>query len=133
MTARQQRGRPVLFDDVLRDRYVQAVAGGMRLGEAAAHVGISANVPRLHARTDRGFAVALADAKMLGKKVRTDRVPHGESRYTNYGCRCRTCTTAATTARTQRRHQETEDTGGQLVELPAAGELSPPFSLARAS
>lgn len=114
-------GRPPVFDEALRGRYLDAVAAGMPLGAAAAHVGITTNIPRRHERTDRKFTEALAEAKAVGRELRVEDVPHGESRYNNYGCRCPICTRAATAARTGRRHR---DTGGDVIGMPPPTALT---------
>lgn len=125
--ARRRPGRAVTFTPDRRQQYLDALAAGIPLGAAAAQVGISPNVPRLHQRTDPAFAQAVQEAKALGRKLRQDAAPHGESRYNNQGCRCRTCRAAATTARTNRRH-DNPDTGGNIINItppepPAPGAL----------
>lgn len=95
-------GRPVLFDDTLRQALLDAVAGGLPMGQAAAHVGIHPNVPSVHARADTQFAARLTDAKAAGRKVRAEGLPHGEYRYNHHQCRCRICTTDHTRARAAR-------------------------------
>ncbi|BCK73971.1 hypothetical protein Srufu_079240 (plasmid) [Streptomyces libani subsp. rufus] len=96
------RGRPVVFDEPAQAELLRLVADGVRLGEAAAKVGVGRDTPGQLARRNRGFAAALADAKTIGRAVRfaPERLPHGVvSTYTNHGCRCRPCTAAATRAR----------------------------------
>ncbi|MGW7283903.1 hypothetical protein ACWGH4_00130 [Streptomyces sp. NPDC054847] len=136
MTGRRlTRGRPVLFTDTLRNRYLEAVAAGMYLKDAAAHIGVSENVPQRHARTDRAFAAALKEARTAGKKVRIDELPHGEYRYNHHNCRCTNgCAQAATKNRAGRRRTaaETTDTGGQVIDLPPA-QVPHSFSLLKAS
>jgi len=130
-------GRPPLFDDHMREQYLAAVTSGMRLGPAAAHVGISPDVPTRHARTDPAFGRALTTAKAHGKKTRQEDIPHGEYRYNCHKCRCKTCTTAATRARHGRRaaDQSDEDQDGpaEVLNIRPAVESSPSFLLARAS
>ena len=142
MTNRQHRGRPPVFDDMLRARYLEAVAAGMRLGPAAVHAGVHSNVPRRHALTDPQFAAALGHAKTQGRKAREEELPHDEARYNNQRCRCRTCRAAATAGRAARRGQETgpEQGGGagvvavgRVVELTPVEGGVPPLLLARAS
>lgn len=131
MTAPRRRGRPPLFDDTLRDTFLKAVASGLYLKDAAAHVGITENIPQRHARTDPAFSQALKEAREAGRKVRAENVPHGEYRYNHHGCRCTNgCVQAATKARAGRRH-DTDDTGGQVIDLPP--QVPHPFSLLKAS
>ena len=128
---RRGRGRPALFDGPTQDRYLAAVADGMYLNAAADHIGIHRNVPTRLARTDAVFGARLDDAKAAGRKRRIDNLPHDESRYCNYKCRCPQCTTAATTARTARRAQDTppeqEEHGGESGTIhdliPGAGTV----------
>ncbi|MFF8610821.1 hypothetical protein ACF06X_33485 [Streptomyces sp. NPDC015346] len=94
------------FTEAVQARFLDAVANGMYLGEAARSVGLRADLPSRYVRTDPTFAAALADAKALGKKRRVEDAPHNEARYNNHGCRCTTCRRAATTARAGRRAQE---------------------------
>jgi hypothetical protein len=128
------RGRPLLFDTALREQYLTAVTTGMRLGDAAHHVGININLPHQHARTDPAFAEALDHARTLGKKTRDNNKPHDESRYTNQACRCTTCRTAATAARTGRRHTTSENEGdADIIDLPPPGAEPLPRQLPIAS
>ena len=136
MTGRRlTRGRPVVFTDTLRARYLEAVTAGLYLKDAAAHIGIGHNVPQRHARTDPGFAAALKEARAAGKKVRDENIPHGEYRYNHHGCRCTNgCARDATKGRAARRQTSTEttDTGGQVIDLPPA-QVPHSFSLLKAS
>ncbi|HEX5569290.1 MAG TPA: hypothetical protein VFY14_20630 [Streptomyces sp.] len=100
---RRGRGRPVVFDQDARTRYLAALETGTTAGEAAALAGVSRNVPARHAKTDRAFADAVQVARELGRKARAERVPHGESRYNHHRCRCPVCRTEATERRTGRR------------------------------
>lgn len=134
------RGRPPLFDDTKRQQFLDAVTQGMRLGQAADHVGIDRRVPTRHARTDPAFGAALDQARAIGKKVRDEKKDHDESRYNNQGCRCDLCRAAATAARTGRRHtqhedpdQTPDDPGGQVYDLTQPASSNPRFPLARAS
>lgn len=95
-------GRPVRFDDTLRQLLLDAVAAGLSMGQAAAHVGVHPNVPSNHARADSVFATRLTDAKTAGRKVRREGIPHGEYRYNCHQCRCRICTADHTRARAAR-------------------------------
>lgn len=130
-------GRPPLFDDTMREQYLAAVTSGMRLGPAAASVGISPDIPARHARTDREFGRALTAAKTLGKKTRQEDIPHGEYRYNCHKCRCPICTRAATRARHGRRAadqpDEPQDGAADVLNIRPAAESSPSFLLARAS
>ncbi|MET8746331.1 hypothetical protein [Streptomyces sp. NPDC004728] len=129
-----------LFDEKKRLRYLEAVAAGMPLADAAATAGIHHNVPRRHERTDPGFAQALADAKTAGKKIRQENVEHGEYRYNCLQCRCDVCCTAATKGRAKRRAaaQPAEAEGqsgaaGQVREIRPEPKSFSSFLLARAS
>ncbi|MFJ4887752.1 hypothetical protein [Streptomyces sp. NPDC088731] len=129
-----------LFDEEKRRRYLDAVATGMTLADAATTAGIHHNVPRRHERTDPAFAQALADAKAARKKVRQENVPHGEYRYNCLGCRCDVCCTAATQGRAKRRaaaHPAEPDgqsgAVGQVHKIRAELKSSTSFLLARAS
>ncbi|KAF0646592.1 MULTISPECIES: hypothetical protein [Streptomyces] len=124
---RRGRGRPATFTTATRRVFLDAVAAGTPLGQATQLAGVSPTTPRRHARTDPAFAADLAAAKAAGREARLANVPHGESRYNNYGCRCTTCRTAATTARTNRRHTTNPDP--QVVTLPAPAASSCPSSL----
>jgi hypothetical protein len=97
------RGRPAVFDTTLQTRYLTAITTGMRLGEAARHVGISVNVPTRLARSDPQFATRLADARAAGRKARADSKPHSEAHYNNDNCRHPDCATAARKGRAHRR------------------------------
>lgn len=99
------RGRPARFDQTMQTALLAAIADGLYLKHAAAHVGIHPNVPTRHARTDPDFAAQLADARAEGKKRRDDTKPHGEGHYNNQACRHPECRTAATRARTTRRRE----------------------------
>ncbi|MFI0929653.1 hypothetical protein ACH4TP_37880 [Streptomyces sp. NPDC021012] len=117
------RGRPITkFTAETRQRFLDQVAAGARLADAAQNVGVHHNVPHRTARTDPAFAEALATAKARGRAARQDERPHDESRYNHQACRCDTCRAAATTARTARR--TTDDS--QVLDLDANRE--PPTS-----
>lgn len=112
------RGRPPVFVDAQRDLYLQAVASGLPLTDAARAAGITPQWANRVAATDPSFHTARQLAKKEGKRVRTEALPHDEYRYNHHGCRCDICRTAATAARTGRRHQETDD--------PASTDRPPP-------
>lgn len=137
MTHSRPAHRPLTFDDRMREQYLAAVTNGMRLASAAAHVGISADIPTRYARTNPAFGRALADAKAIGKKHRQENIPHGEYRYNCHGCRCETCTTAATHARTRRRTtnqpEEGQGEAAEVLNLRTGPSSSTSFLLARAS
>lgn len=129
-----------LFDDTKRRRYLDAVATGMTLADAATSAGVHHNVPRRHERTDPAFAQSLADARTAGKKIRQENVAHGEYRYNCLQCRCDVCCTAATKGRAKRRAatqpDEPEDQSGavgQVHEIRPEPKSSTSFLLARAS
>ncbi|MFD3336084.1 hypothetical protein ACFWV1_26070 [Streptomyces sp. NPDC058700] len=123
------RGKPAEFIADVRSRYLDEVAAGAKLGEAAVFVGVHRNVPARHARTDATFAAALETAKARGRKARQDRTAHDESRYNHLGCRCRVCRTTATAARTGRRGSKGREAGGQVLNLGAGRESPTSFSL----
>ncbi|MFJ9799792.1 hypothetical protein [Streptomyces sp. NPDC101145] len=133
MTTAPRRGRPTVFDEPARRRFLDAIATGMPIGQAVQLVGVNRDLPRRHARTDPAFAAQLSTAQAAGRAARVAEVPHGESRYTNYACRCDTCRTAATAARTGRRHTDTPPTPDTpapvVVTLPPAAGSCPPSSL----
>ncbi|MGW3403425.1 hypothetical protein [Streptomyces zhihengii] len=119
MTRQLGRGRPPVFNAPTRRAYLNLVTTGTRLGDAAAHVGVSINIPRRYARTDPVFADELADARLLGKKAREEKIPHGESRHNHQGCRCGTCRACSTTGRRIRRHTpKPEPEPAPVVQLP---------------
>ncbi|WP_331756284.1 hypothetical protein OHA04_45280 (plasmid) [Streptomyces sp. NBC_01590] len=129
-----------VFDDKKRQRYLDAVATGMNLADAAATAGVHHNVPRRHERTDAAFARDLADAKAAGKKVRQANVAHGEYRYNCLNCRCDVCCTAATKGRAARRAAAQPDpaegksgTVRQVHEIRPEPKSLTSFLLARAS
>ncbi|MFD7615731.1 hypothetical protein [Streptomyces sp. NPDC059802] len=137
MTRSRPAHRPLTFNDHMREQYLAAVTNGMRLGPAAAHVGISADVPTRYARTNPQFGRALAGAKAIGKKNRQENIPHSEYRYNCHGCRCETCTTAATRARAQRRTTHQPEDGqskpAEVFNIRTGPSSSTSFLLARAS
>lgn len=141
MTAvRPGRGRPVTFDDGVRAAYLAAVTNGARLQDAATTVGISINLARQHARTDRAFGEALKEARALGRKAHAENLPHDESRYINHKCRCRICKRASAVARAGRREatrqddpQPAPDQSPVVVAMVAEGYPGVTFPLARAS
>jgi hypothetical protein len=128
------------FDEVKRQRYLDHVATGMNLADAAAATPIHHNVPRRHERTDPAFRRALADAKAAGKKIRQENVAHGEYRYNCLQCRCDICCTAATVGRAARRAAAQPDAGegqsgppGEVHDIRVQPKSFPSFLLARAS
>ncbi|MFC7794563.1 hypothetical protein [Streptomyces cinereoruber] len=106
------RGRPARFDEAAQQKFLDAVAQGMRVGDAARLVGVDPQAPRYRARQDAAFAEAFADAKARGK----EQAPHSESHYVNHGCRAPECRAAAAKARAARRgaakRKESEEDGG---------------------
>ncbi|WP_448333521.1 hypothetical protein [Streptomyces sp. DSM 41534] len=133
--AGQGRGRPVAFDATARTVFLDALAAGAKLNEAAAKAGVTRNVPAQHAKTDRAFAAALTQAKAEGRAIRAATKPHSESHYKHDQCRAPECRALATAARTARRHaaEEPAETTPP-TPLPDRSASSPsPFLLARAS
>ncbi|MEU9014216.1 hypothetical protein AB0D12_31495 [Streptomyces sp. NPDC048479] len=133
MTGGPGSGPAHRFNDQLRQQYLDAVAEGMRLQDAAAHVGISLNIPQRHARTDNAFASALQQARAQGKKLRDDAKEHGEAHYNNQHCRHPKCVEAIRTGRAGRREREAEDQPAELHDIRPQIAPEPPFPLARAS
>ncbi|MET7713754.1 hypothetical protein [Streptomyces sp. NPDC005407] len=133
MTGGPGSGPTHRFNDQLRNQYLEAVADGMRLAQAATHTGISLNIPRRHALNDPAFAAALQQARAQGKKIRDDTKGHDESHYNNQKCRHPTCVEAARTGRAERRERQTEDEPADVHNIRPQPEPGPPFPLARAS
>ena len=134
------RGRPAAgcgFTAEAQAALLAALAAGAKLAEAAAKAGVSRNVPAQHAKTNRAFAAALADAKARGRAVRAETMPHGEARYNHAKCRCTVCRAKATAARTARRAaaaDTAQEETAKPIPLPTAtGESPHSFLLARAS
>lgn len=137
---RRGRGRPTVFEEPTRVAYLALVREGARLGEAAQQLGIDRAVPARYAKTDREFAAALAEARVVGAGVRREGVPHSEYRYNVLECRCPKCTRAAAVGRAGRRAAEDppeDDTPGVVCPIrhdeAGVGESVPSFLLARAS
>ncbi|MFD9721041.1 hypothetical protein [Streptomyces sp. NPDC059076] len=112
-----RRGRQVVFTPELRAVFLDAVASGMYIRDAAEHVGISVNLSRSHAVRDDAFATALTTARAAGKKARADAKGHSESHYNKQDCRHPQCTAAAREGRARRRRQE---------QAREAGDKQPP-------
>ncbi|MFF2731744.1 hypothetical protein ACFVS9_28035 [Streptomyces sp. NPDC058008] len=121
----------------MRAAYLDLIRHGVRLGDAATQLGINRVTPTRQTRIDREFAAALAEARVVGQKVRREGVPHGEYRYNLLGCRCPKCTRAAAVGRANRRASEDPppgEDGGQVRPIrPVVAESVPSFLLARAS
>ena len=112
MTA-AHRGRPPVFDDEARARYLEALAGGGSMVDAATAGGITARWASHLASVDAGFAEARRVAKRDGKRARSALRPHGsEGRYVHDKCRCKPCTKAAAKERQARRDAAGDVTGG---------------------
>lgn len=132
---------PTVLDEATVTAFLDLVRHGVRLGDAAQHLGISRAAPTRRSRVDAGFAAALVEAREVGAKVRREGVPHDEYRYNVLGCRCPECTRAATVGRAGRRAANAaddepvgEETTGDVHPIRAGvGESSPSFLLARAS
>jgi hypothetical protein len=106
VTARKNpgRGRPPLFDEAARERYLKARAEpGTTQAQAAAAAGVASRTVRDARRTDPAFKTADEQAAARARAARIEQMPHDESRYKHHGCRCLICTTAATTGRADRR------------------------------
>lgn len=112
MTA-ARRGRPPVFDDEARAQYLEALAEGGSMVDAASAGGITARWASHLASVDAGFAEARRVAKRNGKRARSAGRPHGsEGRYVHEKCRCELCTKAAATARQARRDAAGDVTAG---------------------
>ena len=114
------RGRPPIFDQAAQDAFLNLVASGVRIGDAADKLGISRRTPTQLAARNPGFAPRLAAAKAAG---RHQRIPHGTAGgYNNHQCRCPRCTAAATAARTKHRAKTAQhdgpDTTAHIHPLP---------------
>lgn len=132
MTARQGRGRPALFDDAARERFLGLVAAGLTMRDAAAACPVARTVVTYTKNHHEDFAAALASARLQGKQVRAEDRPHGESRYNHDGCRCGICTKAATAARGGRR-DTTDDQDAGVIVMPQPADTARPLVLAVAS
>lgn len=130
------RGMPTAIDETTAAAYLDLVRHGMRLGDAAQHLGIGRSSFTRRTRTDRLFAAALREAREVGAKVRQEDLPHDEYRYNILGCRCPKCRRAATQGRAGRRAaaEPPDEDGGQVTPIrPPVAESVPSFLLARAS
>lgn len=109
------RGRPPVFDADRQQAYLELVAAGARLQDAAAEVRIGRRTVTALARRDERFAERLTVARARGRET---RVPHGTpGGYDNYDCRCGPCTKASSEARARRGgrgHQEE----GEVIQWP---------------
>ena len=136
----RRRGHQPQFTPTVQAIFLAAVRDGMHLQDAATAVGVHRNVPTRLARTNDDFKAALDDAKVEGRKVRIEAVPHREARNRNYGCGCLTCTTASRKNRATRRtrpsppeHDETGGESGVLLTIQPSLESVSSFLLPRAS
>ena len=132
------RGRPAAgegFTAEAQAAFLDALAAGAKLTEAAAKAGVSRNVPSRYAQTDAGIATALNDAKARGRAVRAETMPHSEAHYNHHKCRAPECRALATAARTARRTAAEEDTApAEPIPINDRTPSSlPSFPLARAS
>jgi hypothetical protein len=125
------RGRPPLFDDVARERFLGLVASGLSMRDAAVACPVAQRVVTYTKFHHADFAAALAAAREKGKRIRDDAKAHGESRYNHGGCRCDICRKAATAARAGRRGPA-DDTSG-VIDMPQLGSPPPLLVLAVAS
>lgn len=116
-------GRPVEFARAEQQVFLDLVAGGAKLGEAAAKAGVHRRTPGKLAERDPEFAARLAAAKEAGRLA---RMPHGTPGCRrNHGCQRPECLAADNQARTRRRRStpaddEPEEAGAPVVPLPAA-------------
>ncbi|MFJ5294516.1 hypothetical protein [Streptomyces sp. NPDC088348] len=126
------RGRPPLFDDGARERFLGLVASGLTMRDAAVACPVAQRVVTYTKFHHADFAAALAAAREKGKRIRDDAQPHGESRYNHGGCRCGICTKAATAARAGRRAVPADDPSA-VIDMPQLGGSLPVLVLAVAS
>lgn len=141
MTApRRGRGRPALFNQAARDRYLAERRQGASQAKGAAAAGVAATTIRYTRRTDQEFRDLDDAAAAQGRAAHIATLPHDESRYVNYGCRCPACTADATAKRLARAAKErARSAAPEGREVPVVAIRQPdqgssePFSLARAS
>ncbi|MFJ3699457.1 hypothetical protein ACIPW9_35935 [Streptomyces sp. NPDC090052] len=126
------RGRPPLFDDAARERYLALVASGLTMRDAAAGCPVAPTVVTYTKLHHAEFAAALTAAREKGKRIREDAQPHGESRYNHGGCRCGICRKAATAARAGRRAVPADEPS-EVIDMPQLGSRAPLLVLAVAS
>lgn len=130
------RGRPALFTGEHQDAYLDLVAAGVRLQEAAAKVGFDYRRITYARHTQPAFARRLAEARARGARVRADPTTwqHGSaSTYNNLGCRCTPCRADATRARAASRghahphpgEEENPAAGADVLPLPARPTYRP--------
>jgi hypothetical protein len=135
------RGRPPVFDAERQKAYLELVAAGVKLGEAAAKVNIDRRTVTYLTRRDPEFAERLTRARARGRE---QRVPHGTPEgYDNYDCRCGPCTKASSAARARRGGRSHTDepaaeaTEGEVIAWPEpdppGDEFPSSFSLAKVS
>ena len=105
MTAPYGRGRPPTFTVDRQDEFLELLAAGAKVGEAAQKVGIERHTPAALARRDRDFADRYDRAVHAGRRR---VIPHCTAAgHDVHGCRCTPCLTAA--------QQQAE---GEVVHLP---------------
>jgi hypothetical protein len=127
------RGRPPLFDETARERYLKARAEpGATQAQAAAAAGVAVRTVSYTRKVDPAFAAAVERAAARARAGRIERMPHGESRYKRYGCRCQVCTDATAEGRADRRARA--GAGAAVTAINPPDERSPrSFPLAVAS
>lgn len=129
------RGRPPVFDTERQTVFLELVASGTRIGEAAAKTRIARRTINALAARDDQFAERLNAAKARGRAA---RIPHGTpGGYDNWDCRCGPCTKAASAARAQRGGRGRSAEEGEVIQWPeqtaGGGESASSFSLAKVS
>ncbi|MFD8516499.1 hypothetical protein ACFV27_36840 [Streptomyces antimycoticus] len=129
------RGRPPVFDAERQQAFLELVAAGTRIGEAAAKTRIARRTVNALARRDDQFAERLQAAKAQGRSA---RIPHGTpGGYDNWDCRCGPCTKASSAARARRGGRRRPDEEGEVIQWPEqpadSGESAHSFSLAKVS
>ena len=101
------RGRPPVFTAERQDEFLELLAAGAKVGEAAQKVGIERHTPAALARRDAAFADRYDRAVHAGRRR---VIPHGTpAGHDVHGCRCTPCLAAA--------QQQAE---GEVVPLPSA-------------
>lgn len=123
------RGRPALFNDTARAKYLAARRTGATQATAAASAGTTDRVVRYARKTDPDFRERDDQAAAAGRLA---RVPHDEYRYNHLKCRCPVCCKAAAVGRTGRRDRARKN--APIVPIVPPDQGSPQvFPLARAS
>ena len=109
MTAPYGRGRPPTFTAERQAEFLELLAAGARVGEAAQKVGVERHTPAALARRDPTFADRYDRAMHAGRRR---VIPHGTAAgHDVHGCRCTPCKAAAQ----QQQEQADEDTRAPVI------------------